>query len=137
VALLSLRMSSSRTPHFVIGSSSHEGYPGLRVAPMYRHIYSVEAVLEKAFIGLELERFWHDAVGIRDHAIFGDDRLTFYSTGGHGFLLASAGYDPEHRSGQRAITQAKGNMRRSIARSGRASRHKVSCGRSLRPGMIG
>jgi hypothetical protein len=74
---------------------------------MYRHIYPVEAVLEKAFIGLELERFWHDAVGIRDHAIFGDDCVTFYSTGGHGLFLASAGYDPEHRSGQRAITQAK------------------------------
>jgi hypothetical protein len=59
----------------------------MRVSPMYRHIYFVKAVLEKAFIGLELKRFWHDAVGIRDHAIFGDDCVTFYSTGGHGFLL--------------------------------------------------
>jgi hypothetical protein len=51
--------------------------PLMRVSPMYRHIYSVKAVLEKALIGLELERFWQDAGGIRDHAIFGDDCVAF------------------------------------------------------------
>jgi hypothetical protein len=57
----------------------------MRVAPMHHHIDPVEPAFEEVLIGLELERVRHDTRGIRDHAILGDDGITFDSTRtGHG-----------------------------------------------------
>ena len=44
---------------------------------MHYHIDPVERAFEELVIGLELERVRHDTRGIRDHAIRGDDGITF------------------------------------------------------------
>src|SRR3984893_16915010 len=46
---------------------------------MDHHVDPVELAFEEVLIGLELERVRHDARGIRDHAILGDDGITFDS----------------------------------------------------------
>ena len=52
---------------------------------MHYHIDPVERAFEELVIGLELERVRHDTRGIRDHAIRGDDGITFDSARtGHG-----------------------------------------------------
>jgi hypothetical protein len=52
----------------------------MRMAPMYHHIGPVEPAFEKVPIDLELERVWHDTRGIREHALLGDDGITFDAT---------------------------------------------------------
>src|ERR1039458_9818200 len=52
----------------------------MRMAPMHHHIDLVEPAFEEVLIGLELERVRHDTRGIRKHAIFGDDGVTFDTT---------------------------------------------------------
>src|SRR5580700_10159689 len=52
---------------------------------MHHYVDPVEPAFEEVLIGLELERVRHDTRGIRDHAILGDDGITFDSTRtGHG-----------------------------------------------------
>ena len=52
---------------------------------MHHHIDPVEPAFEEVLIGLELERVRHDTRGIREHAILGDDGITFDATRtGHG-----------------------------------------------------
>jgi hypothetical protein len=56
----------------------------MRVAPVNHDVDPVEPAFEEALIGLELERVRHDTRGIREHAILGDDGITFDATGrGH------------------------------------------------------
>jgi hypothetical protein len=58
----------------------------MRVAPVHHDIDPVEPAFEEVPIGLELERVRHDTRGIREHAILGDDGITFDATGhGHNF----------------------------------------------------
>jgi hypothetical protein len=47
---------------------------------MRHHINPVEPAFEEMLIGLELERVRHDTCGIREHAIFGDNGITFDAT---------------------------------------------------------
>jgi len=47
------------------------------MAAVHHHIDRVEAALEEALIGLELERVRHDAGRVREHAVVGDDGITF------------------------------------------------------------
>src|ERR1700730_1431083 len=57
----------------------------MRVAPMHHHIDPVEPAFEKVPVGLELEPVRHDTYGIREHAILGDNGITFDVTRtGHG-----------------------------------------------------
>jgi hypothetical protein len=51
--------------------------PLMRVAPMHHRIDAVESAFEEVLIGLELERVWHNAAGISQHAIFGYEGITF------------------------------------------------------------
>ncbi len=44
---------------------------------MHHRIDAIEPGFEEAAVGLEFERGWHDAGGIRDHAIFGNDGVPF------------------------------------------------------------
>jgi hypothetical protein len=44
---------------------------------MHHYIDAVEFAFEEVLIGLELERVWHNAAGIGQHAIFGYDGITF------------------------------------------------------------
>ena len=55
------------------------------VTPMHHNIDSVEPAFEKVLISLELKRIRYDTRGIREHAILGDDGITFdaTSTGHH------------------------------------------------------
>src|SRR5579863_331813 len=47
------------------------------VAPVHHHDGCVEPAFEELPVGLELQRVRHDARGIREHAILGDDGVTF------------------------------------------------------------
>ncbi|HUI22691.1 MAG TPA: hypothetical protein VLZ74_16865 [Methylocella sp.] len=44
---------------------------------MHHHIDPVEPAFEEVLICLELERVGHDTRSIREHAILGDDGITF------------------------------------------------------------
>jgi hypothetical protein len=48
---------------------------------MHDHIDPVETALEKVLIGLELELLRHDARCIGEHAVLGDNGITFDATG--------------------------------------------------------
>jgi hypothetical protein len=55
---------------------------------MHHHIDPVEPAFEEVLIGLELERVRHDTRGIGEHAILGDDGITFDATRmGHNLLV--------------------------------------------------
>jgi hypothetical protein len=47
------------------------------MAAMRHHIDRVEPALEEALIGVEPELVRHDAGRIREHAVFGDNGITF------------------------------------------------------------
>ena len=47
---------------------------------MYQNIDPVEPAFEEVLIGLVLERIRHDSFGIRNHAILGDNGITFDAT---------------------------------------------------------
>src|SRR3984893_9902214 len=86
----------------------------MRVTPMHHHIDPVESAFEELPIGLELERIRHDTLGIREHAILGDDSKTFDATRtGHGIPLM--GSDPSkpalRRHGLHDHTQKMGPAR--------------------------
>lgn len=49
----------------------------VRMAAVRHHIDRVEPALEEALIGVELELVRHDAGRIREHAVFGDNGITF------------------------------------------------------------
>src|SRR6185312_5298983 len=62
----------------VVGEDQAEAAVGaglllVRVAAVHHHVDAVEAVLEEALVGLELELVRHDADRIRQHAVLGDD----------------------------------------------------------------
>ena len=52
----------------------------LRVAPVYDDIDRIQSLFEKALIGIELQRVWHNPGRIRQHAVLGDDGITFDTT---------------------------------------------------------
>jgi hypothetical protein len=52
----------------------------VRVAAVYDHINAIEAAFEKALVGLKLKLVRHDTRSIREHAILGDDGITFDAT---------------------------------------------------------
>jgi hypothetical protein len=49
----------------------------------------IEAFHEIALIGIELECVRHDAIRIRQHAVFGNDRKTFDTPGKRGHARGS------------------------------------------------
>ena len=49
----------------------------LGMAAMHDHIDTVQSVLEEALIGFEFEGFRHNPCGIGQHAVFGDNGVTF------------------------------------------------------------
>ena len=49
----------------------------VRMAAMHHHIDRVERALEEALISVELELVRHDAGRFREHAVFGNNGITF------------------------------------------------------------
>ena len=52
----------------------------MRVAAVNDHINAIEPAFEKALVGLKLELVRHDTCSICEHAVFGDDGITFDAT---------------------------------------------------------
>jgi hypothetical protein len=53
---------------------------------MHHHIDSIELLFEEALVGLNFQGIRHDALGIREHSVFGDDGVAFDANGkGHCF----------------------------------------------------
>src|SRR5471032_813055 len=90
----------------------------MRVAPVHDHVDAIETAFEETLVGVELERVRHDARGVSQHPVRGDDRIAFDATradhGAQSFFPAQASWP-----GLAAPAQVRSSAERGLRRYAR------------------